>query len=215
MNLRQLKKEEILFMATHRCKHRHTFLEHPDCYNRPPEKIGFLDIEASNLNADFGIMLSYCIKELDGEVIGSIIKPKELRTSVLDGRVVENCIKDMKKFDRIITYYGTGFDLPFIRTRSLLYGWDFPVYKELQHTDVFYWAKSKLCLHRKRLQVVCDFLGIPSKGHPMITNVWTRAMTGDKEALSYIYEHNQEDVVSLEEVYKCLLDYTANRSNSV
>lgn len=215
MNLRTLKKAELLYMATHRCKHNHTFLEHPGCYQKPPEKIGFFDIEASGLNADFALMLSYCIKVQDGKILGSVIKPKELASSTPDKRVLEDCVKDLRKFDKVVTYYGTNFDLPFVRTRCLLYGIDFPVYKEIQHTDCFYWAKSKLNLHRKRLQVVCDFLGIPSKGHPMIPNIWTSAMTGNKKSLKYILEHNEEDVVSLEEVYHRLIDYTANRSNSV
>jgi uncharacterized protein YprB with RNaseH-like and TPR domain len=202
-------------MATTRCKHRHTFLEHPECYERKNEKIGFLDLEASNLHADFGILLSYCIKELDGEILGEVISPRELRSPKLDERIVKKCIEDMRRFDRIITYYGTGFDIPFIRTRSLLYGLDFPIYKEIKHTDVFYWAKTKLCLHRKRLQVVCDFLGIPAKEHPMTPNQWTTALTGNKDSLDYIFTHNKEDVVSLEEVYKRLLSYTANRANSI
>jgi len=215
MNIRQLPKDEIIKMATNRCKHGHTFLEHPQCYGRKPEKLGFLDIEASALNADFGILLSYCIKQLDGKIFGTIVSPSDMRSGRMDERVVRRCIEDMRKFDRLITYYGTNFDIPFIRTRSMLYNLEFPLYKELKHTDVFYWAKTKLCLHRKRLQVVCDFLGIPAKAHPMIPNIWNRALTGNKEALSYIYIHNQEDVASLEEAYKRLLDYTANRSNSV
>lgn len=215
MNLRSLPKEKLIFMATNKCKHGHTFLEHPNCFKEIPERIGFFDIEASNLNADFGIMISYAIKELDGPVLSSIITPKELASKHLDRRLTKECIEDIRKFDRIITYYGTNFDLPFVRTRSLLHGLDFPVYKEVKHTDVFYWAKTKLCLHRKRLQVVCDFLGIPSKGHPMIPNIWNAAMTGNKKALKHILIHNREDVISLEEVYKRLLDHTANTAKSI
>ena len=202
-------------MATQRCKHRHTFLEHPHCYERKPEKIGFFDIESSNLHADFGILLSYAIKELDGDIYGAVISPKELRSAKLDNGIVKKCIQDMRRFDKIITYYGTRFDLPFVRARAMLYGLDFPVYKEIKHTDVYYWARAKLCLHRRRLQTVCDFLGIPAKEHPMTPNQWTTALTGNRASLDYIFVHNKEDVVSLEEVYKRLIDFTANRANSI
>jgi uncharacterized protein YprB with RNaseH-like and TPR domain len=210
-----IPKDELIKMARTRCVHHHTLLEHPQCYEKAPEHLGFLDIESSNLNADFGIMLSYAIKELDGKTFGRVITKEELASRTNDKKLVNECIKDMKKFDRLVTYYGTGFDLPFIRTRSLLWKLPFPIHREIKHTDVFYWAKSKLCLHRKRLQVVCDFLGIPSKMHPMEPNQWTAALTGSKWALNYIWIHNKEDVVALEAAYKRLLEHTANRSNSV
>lgn len=215
MNLRQLTKAELVNLASRRCRHGHTLLEHPQCWEGRNEKIAFVDIETSNLHADFGIILSYAIKELGGKAWGRVITPSELASKKQDKRIVKECIKDIKKFDKIVTYYGTNFDVPYIRTRAMLWGLDFPLYKEVKHTDVFYWAKSKLCLHRKRLQTVCDFLGIPAKTHPMEPNMWTAALTGNRKSLKYIFVHNIEDVISLEEVYKRLIDYTANRANTV
>lgn len=215
MNLHRLKKDEIIRLITTRCKHRHTLLEHPQCDKKKPEKIGFFDIEASNLDADFGILLSYCIKEMDGKVIGRVITPKELASRNPDKTILKECVKDIRGFDRIVSYYGTRFDVPYIRTRAMLYDLNFPGFQEVKHTDVYYWAKTKLSLHRKRLETVCDFLGIPAKGHRMEPGIWTAALTGNKKALNYILIHNKEDVVSLEKVYKRLLEYTANRANSI
>lgn len=216
MNLSKLTKSELVKMATQKCKHGHSFLEHPSCYQpREKERIGFLDIETSNLNADFGIILSYAIKEPGKRPFGALITKAELMSDTHDKRVVGECIEDIKKFDRIYTYYGSRFDVPYIRSRAMLWGLDFPIYQEVQHTDIFYWCRSKLCLHRKRLQTVCDFLGIPAKEHPMEPNMWTKALTGDAKSLRYIMTHNLEDVVSLEEVYLRLIDYVADRSNSL
>ena len=83
MNLRQLAKDDLVYMATTRCKHRHLLIEHPQCYKRKPERLGFLDIESSNLDADFGIVLSYCIKRYNGSIIANLITQEELR-SVMD-----------------------------------------------------------------------------------------------------------------------------------
>ena len=202
-------------MAKTRCKHGHSHLEHPQCYTTPPEKIGFFDIETSNLNADFGIMLSYAIKEWKGKTIGRVIRANELKSPTHDKKLVEECLRDMRKFDRVIGYYSTNFDIPYVRSRAMRHNLSFPVYREVLHTDVFYWVKSKMNLHRKRLQVVCDFLGIPSKGHAMNPNMWTSALTGDKKSLEWIWVHNVEDVESLEKVYERLLPFTANRSSTV
>ena len=62
--LHRLKKQELVWLATHRCRHRHLYIEHYNCYLKEHpdrEKIGFLDIESSNLDGDYGIMLSYWI----------------------------------------------------------------------------------------------------------------------------------------------------------
>lgn len=219
MNLRLLSKDKLVWMASHRCKHRHLYVEHLSCYRKDTEeeieRIGFLDIEASGLDADFGIVLSYCIKPYGQPSLKRLIAPSELASKDLDKRLLIDCIADMRKFDRLVTYYGTGFDIPFIRTRAMLHGLDFPLYREIKHTDVYYWVRNKMKLHRRRMEVVCDFLGIPAKGHPMIPPIWTAALTGNKKALNYILVHNLEDVDSLEEVYKRLLDFTANRAVTI
>jgi len=219
MNLSRLTKERLVWLATHRCKHRHFYIEHLSCYEKEQvteiERLGFLDIEASNLDADFGIVLSYCIKPLDQPSLKRLITPRELASKDLDKALMIDCIADMRKFDRLVTYYGTGFDIPFVRTRAMLHKLDFPVFREIKHTDVYYWVRNKLRLHRKRLEVVCDFLGIPAKGHPMIPPIWTAALTGNKKALNYILTHNLEDVESLQEVYKRMLEFTANRAVTI
>jgi uncharacterized protein YprB with RNaseH-like and TPR domain len=72
------------------------------------ERIGFLDIETSNLVADFGIILSYCIKPLGhGKKIDEArITKKDIREGREDGRVVEKLLRDLAKYDRVVTYYG-------------------------------------------------------------------------------------------------------------
>ncbi|MCK4258048.1 MAG: hypothetical protein KAX49_03670 [Halanaerobiales bacterium] len=106
----RLTKKEITWLANHRCKHGHTYLEHYNCYleeNPKGFKMGFFDIETSGLKADFGLMYCYCIKEHGKkEIIGRTITQEELRSDELDKGVVENCIKDMSKFDVLVTHYG-------------------------------------------------------------------------------------------------------------
>jgi uncharacterized protein YprB with RNaseH-like and TPR domain len=91
----------------------------------------------------------------------------------------------------------------------------FPLYKELEHIDVYYMARGKLCLHRKSLDVVARHLGIPGKTH-VDGDLWMRAtIHGDKKALQEILSHNKADVIVLEKVYHRLKDYCMKRSRSV
>ena len=92
------------------------------------ERIGFIDIETFTFNfkADMGFMMTYCIKDLDGKVHTNSVTPKELKQSKdWDKRLMEDCIKDMNKYTRLVGHYSTLFDIPFLRTRALYYDLDF------------------------------------------------------------------------------------------
>lgn len=218
MNIANLTKAEIVKRANYRCKHHHTGLSHPQCYDTETgaEKIGFLDIEASNLKANFGIVLSYCIKELDGPVIKRLITPEDLKSGDFDKHLMEKfCNEDAKKFTRLVTFYGSRFDIPFLRTRSLLWKQNFPVYKAIKHSDIYMMARGKLCLHSKRLAVISHFFGIEAKEHPIVPDVWLKCLSGNKKALNYILTHNEEDVVSLEKVWKLMEPYVRITGTSI
>ena len=101
----RLPKKEIVKLAKWKCPHSHSGLEHYSCWlkEKPEdERVGFLDLECSNLSADFGIILSYAIADGASDTVYSrIITKSDLRTC-LDQKVVENCLKDLKNFDRVI-----------------------------------------------------------------------------------------------------------------
>lgn len=213
-----LKKEDLAVLFTQRCKHHHLYAEHPQCYIDECKnnlRIGFLDIESSNLKADFGIMLSYCIKEAGTKTIyGRAINKNELDKGILDKDIVRECIKDIGKFNLIVTYYGTKFDLPFIRSRAMYWNMDFPVYGSHNHKDVYYMVKSRLCIHRNRLEDAARLLGITGKNH-IDGYYWITALTGNAKALGYILDHNKRDVLVLESVYNKMKAYAKNTSKSI
>jgi len=105
----RMSKKDIVKLAKWRCKHGETGLSHYNCWLRScpeEEKRGYLDIEASNLHASFGIVLCYAIKDSKSDTIYSrAVTARELRTC-LDYKVVKQCVKDMQRFDRICTFYG-------------------------------------------------------------------------------------------------------------
>jgi uncharacterized protein YprB with RNaseH-like and TPR domain len=227
MNIAQLKKAELVWLSTHRCKaHSHKFIEHPQCYDleyplqRPggtPERIGMLDIEATNLSAEFGYTFSYAIKKLDGPVLGRVLTPKEIRSFQFDKELMKEFCRDVKQFDKIITHYGTDrrFDIPFLRTRCLRFDLDFPLYKEISVDDTWPMSRNKLKLTRNRLENICVFLNIPAKGHKMNPDIWCKALSGHKPSLEYIWAHNVEDVESLEAVWKRLHKYVPDVKRSI
>jgi len=221
-NFNRLNKDAILWLYNHSCKHRHRFSEHPTCFLEKYkdqlatiQRIAIIDIETTNLNADFGYILCYSLKELDGELIHRCVTPQEIKSSTFDKNIVRQFLKDIKEYDNLVTYYGSRFDLPYIRTRALRWGFDFPGWGDYLSTDVYYIAKAKLRTHRKRLETVCDLLGIPSKAHRLNPEVWMKAQAGSKRALDYISLHCDEDVLSLEAVYKRLVNFRGQSKTSI
>ena len=155
-----------------RCIHRHTIKYHPGCfakglikltqtkeeysdekdfikktggewYEYPGNSMCFLDIESDGLKADFSTMLTWAIKAKDGPVISDIITKEELFNGLIDRRIVKSCVEELKKYRIVCSYFGKGFDLPFLRSKAFHYGLDFPDYGEIYHFDLYYWVKEQ------------------------------------------------------------------------
>jgi len=211
-----------------RCVHRHHWPDHKACFangridydfkdDRDFErktglpwwkyyykKIGYFDIETTaDFNADWGTVLTWCIKEKDGGIESSVITREELLSGVYDKRVVEEFVTALQKYTIIVGYYSDRFDMPFMRSKAMHYGIDFPSYGDLYHWDLYYTVRAKLKLSRRSLDNVCQYLGIPGKT-PIDKDIWMKARYGDKKALEYVLEHNKGDVIITEKLHNKL-----------
>ena len=176
-------------------------------------RIGYADIEATNLNADFGFMLSYCIKPAGSranDMYGARITPEEIWNRKFDKRILEQYLKDIKNFDVLYYHYGIDgkFDSPFIRARifanNLEYLLDDNAH-ELRLRDTWKIARYKLNISRNSLDNIARHLKITSvKKTPLTGNDWIKAAYGDKKALDYVWKHNRHDVLVLEKIHKKL-----------
>ena len=210
LNIHALSETELKKRKNFRCIHRHDGFSHSNCYeqdNHLIEKIGYFDIESSNLSSDFGCVLCYAIKHKDG-VIQNSLTPQEIKEGSYDKRLLTDLCKDLRRFDRIVTWYGYKFDIPFVRSRAILHKLDFPLYKEISHTDAYQKAKILIrTLHSKRLGVVASFYGIKAKEHPLNPEIWLSCLSGNQKAIDFVQLHCKEDVHSLEAVWKRLAPY--------
>ena len=179
------------------------------------ERVAFFDIETSHLKANIGIMLNWSVKYLSGELKHDCITRKEaIDPDRQDKRIVQTLIRELENADLVVTYYGTGFDLPFIRTRAEILGLDFPGYAHLKHFDMYYLVRAKLQLHSNRLAVATETLGIEGKT-ALPPAIWQKARLGDKDALAYAAEHCDEDVLILERLYERLKKYSRMTRKSI
>jgi len=198
------------------------FLGHYTCFLREKpdtsplvENIGVFDIETTGLKANWSHMLCWCIKEQGKDIIHhDLITSREARDKN-DTRIIKSAIKEMKKYDRIIGYYSSGFDIPYLRSRALEQGIDFPGYKDLYTTDMYFICRSKFRIHSNRLQAICEFFDIEAKNHPMTPKLWKRSGAGEQDALDEILIHCREDVESTDKVYQMLLSHMMVTKRSI
>lgn len=224
LNPYKLKKDELLKRLKFRCKHHHNGLSHYQCFDRYyglRQRIGFLDIEASNLNATFGIVYTYCIKELDGKLYKRAVTSHELYNAKFDKLLLMQLIRDLENFDKVVVHYGGDrkFDFPMVRSRSVYWRLPFPEYKFISIADTHTILKNKFRLHSNRLETACDFYNIPAKGHKLKPDIWLLMITGNrkhmKKALRYIMRHNVEDVLSLEALWKKIHKFVREGNTSI
>jgi uncharacterized protein YprB with RNaseH-like and TPR domain len=213
------KSSYVLFTELRRAGYNRTYravtrkieslgLRKPSRYVTGQEKrIGYLDIETTSLKANVGIMLSWAIKGRDTSgTTSALITKEEIFDGKYDSRIVEMLCEEMNNYDTLMTYYGTRFDVPFIRTRALDHGIRFPFYREVSHKDLYYQVRSKLRLNSNSLKTATEFLGIRGKTK-LDPRVWRDATYGDTDALQTVLSHNIADVIILERLHKKIEDY--------
>ena len=169
-------------------------------------RVGYLDIEATQLNASFGFMLSWCIKTQNkNEYCSAVVTKKELFDEKFDYRITKELLTAMKKYDILYAHYGSDrrFDVPFIRTRAYVNQLQdmLPDKNELYIGDTYPIARNKLKLHSNRLDAIGEIIGVSAKKTPLSAKIWQRASYGNKNALAYISDHNKKDVQLLEQIH--------------
>ncbi len=168
------------------------------------EKIGFFDIEVSRTEAELGILLAWCLKLKDGEILEAAITREEaIDRDKQDRRVMEELLGALAQVDLVVTYWGTGMDNPWVRTRAMMLGLPFFKYGEKYHFDAYYAVKSKMRLRSKSLRVATQTLGIEGKTD-LPPAIWMDARLGYPDAVQYVLEHCRADVIILEQLFNAI-----------
>ena len=176
-------------------------------------RIVLFDIEAANLNANFGFMLCASWKYLGEKKVHTIDirdSPTFKRDVTNDKYVAQELKKVIEGADAIVSWYGTRYDYPFVQTRLLGHG--LTPMPPVPHIDGWRIAKYKMKLNSNRLATVSEFLEIPEKT-PLKPSMWIKAMAGDKKSIGYVIEHCEQDVRVLEEAYERIKPLTTTHPN--
>lgn len=165
-------------------------------------KITAWDIEASNLSADFGIVLCVGFKDVGTgkpEVLnildyskGDLIKAEKKLLVDVSERLLDT--------DVWLTHYGTWYDIPFVNSRLIYH--NLPVLPpNFSHLDTWKISRNRLKLRNNRLITISEFLGTREEKNAIKPEQWLRALGGHKASMDYIVEHCRRDVLVLEQAY--------------
>lgn len=213
-----------LFKKSLRCQHRQDIHHHPNCFsedgtpkakaNNRESKVLILDIETLPiLGYSWGVwnqniypnqikkdwsLLSYSAKWLgDDRIISDVLTPKEA-ISRDDKRISTGIWKLLDECFISVSHNGKRFDLRKLNTRF----WKNKLHKPSSYKviDTLPVAKSVFGLTYNKLDFIAKFIGADEKLETEF-ELWTACDEGDKQALQEMKEYNEQDVLTLEEIY--------------
>ncbi len=128
-------------------------------------------------------------------VIG-IYRPESGAIQLVGGGVRDTTLYDaLRGVETLVTFNGSGFDLPVIRRRLLV-----NLRRDFGHCDLMYICRRRGL--RGSLKAVEEYLGIRRTTHGMSGRdalyLWDRyEKRGDHRALRMLLDYNREDVINL------------------
>lgn len=110
--------------------------------------------------------------------------------------------------DVVITYNGKSFDIPTLNKEFLLHG--YPPPSPYKHIDLYQTVKRRFRFASKKLDFVCQALGLGAKTQHKGMELWNGVEEGDPKAQATMRRYNKQDVVLLEKLYKRILPWIPN-----
>lgn|SRR5574341_123718 len=157
--------------------------------------LAFVDIETSNLNADFGTVVVVSIKPYGQSPVTFTAKPGR------DKALLKAVSAELAKYPVWITFYGKLFDMPVLQSRLVRHG--LLALPRHHHIDIYFVVKSQTHVSRRNQGHLLEWLEVPEKKMYVSPNVWAESLPANTpEALEVLKKRCESDVRGLESLYK-------------
>ena len=153
----------------------------------------FFDIESTGFKADYDSALCISFKEYGK-------KPFTLSVKQVgnDQKLIREAKEVLESYSCWVTYYGKGFDVPFLNTRLMKWG-QMPV-EARHHLDLYFTLKPKTSMSRKGLGAFARFLKVDTPKIDVDQNVWSE-ISFKMEHMKLMTERCEGDCITLEQLY--------------
>jgi len=159
----------------------------------------YLDIETTSKKADEGMIVAM------GVLKGDTPQVRFAKTPEGERAVLEWLTQELGDCDLLVTWYGSGFDIPFILARAVLLGVDMERIFTVPSLDLYVWCKRHLLLSSYKLESVAKFLGMSRRVDFQggdVSTLFKLTIQGDENAKNLIIEHCKEDLELLRYVHE-------------
>jgi len=186
-------------------------------------KIGYLDIETTNLDADFGFMLSWAMVVRDTQtnkvlrIDRDVITKKDIDECIknsatsFDKNIIISLFEAIDDIDLLVGHYFHGWrkmDMPFIRARAILCKVKgMKKHRQVRYTDTWKMAHLLYKVHSYRLDVIGELFGVKEQKTRIDYKFWQLARYGHKKSLKYVLDHNIKDVQITHKVHQEMEEY--------
>lgn len=186
-------------------------------------RVTFWDIEATDLNANFGRLLCCSFLDLDGSEVETFRSDqrKYKGKNAIDDSKLAVAIRDrLEASDIVVGWNSILYDAPFVNTRLALAG-ERPLRLTKDagtlHIDPMWYANggSSLRIGSKKLDNVAKFFSCENQKTPLTGPVWALAAAGDREAFDQVVEHCEADVRVLRDVWNHMTPFIKKHTFSL
>jgi uncharacterized protein YprB with RNaseH-like and TPR domain len=157
------------------------------------KSIVFWDIETNNLKADYGSVLVISAKPIGQKPVSFVVEQPGH-----DIKVVREARDYLNSFDLWSTYYGKGFDVPFVNTRLLRH--KLAPLALIPHVDMFFQLKPKTLMGSKSMASYASFLKLDEQKMHIGPDTWSEVNV-NKKHLKTLQARCESDCAVLEEVF--------------
>ena len=158
-------------------------------------RVAFVDIEATGLRGDYNSTLVVAIKPFHGDAYNFHVEQPGN-----DQKVVRLAKDALEQFDLWVTFYGKGYDIPFLNTRLLRWGRN-PIEKR-HHLDLYFTLKSNLLTARKSQAHLLRFLGTEEQKMDMSPEDWNEVVANPVKNMKKMVARCESDVTGLQGLYE-------------
>lgn len=158
-------------------------------------KLATWDIEATGLKGDYNSVLCASIKPFGR-------KPYTFRIKAV-GNDVKVCrdLKDaLEEYHCWLTYYGKGFDVPFINTRLLKWGYE-PI-EPRHHIDLYFTLKANTVVSSRGMGQISRMLNTENDKMGVSQHVWSEMGYKLGTHMPTMVQRCESDCEVLESIYK-------------
>jgi len=164
----------------------------------------FLDIEASSMKGDTGQITAIGIIKDDKTEVKFVDIPEN------EKEALEWLKKELEGCNLIVSWWGSGFDLPFILSRAIINGVDLHELLQIPSLDLCKFCQQNLSLANYSLREVAKSFNIKKDleiSGKDVLKLYLKAVRGDEKAKETIVNHCRDDLIVLKEIFHKLEKY--------